>query len=65
MGAAAVDDVDVKDDIQFEPCGDGCFVLSGALTFATVPQVYTQSNTVFAENGPSLTLDLQGGETVN
>jgi phospholipid transport system transporter-binding protein len=47
-------------NVQFEPCGEDCYVLSGALTFATVPQIYTQGSTVFDSNGLSLTLDLQG-----
>lgn len=35
-------------------------MLSGKLTFATVPQIYTQGNTLFDNNSSSLTLDLQG-----
>ncbi|MEO5702571.1 MAG: STAS domain-containing protein [Gammaproteobacteria bacterium] len=58
MPAAIINDV--KDDVGFESCGEGCFILSGALTFATVPHVYAQGNAVFAESGGSLTLDLQG-----
>ena len=47
-------------NVRFEPSGDGCYVLSGKLTFATVPQIYTQSNTLLDNNSSSLTLDLQG-----
>lgn len=48
------------DSIRFEPCGEGCYVLSGALSFATVSQTYTQASTIFADNHPALTFDLHG-----
>jgi len=46
--------------MRFESCGEGCYVLSGSLSFATVPQIYTQGGMIFDHNSPTLTLDLQG-----
>lgn len=34
--------------------------MSGALTFATVPHIHAHSGAVFAGDGASVTLDLQG-----
>ncbi len=46
--------------MRFEPCGEGCYVLSGSLSFATVPHIYTQGGMLFGNNDRTLTLDLRG-----
>lgn len=46
--------------MRLEPCGEGCYILSGSLSFATVPQACAQGIMLFAHDSPTLTLDLQG-----
>ncbi len=46
-------------DVEIKPLGDGGFLLSGALTFDTVPALWRQSTAQF-NNADALTLDLQG-----
>lgn len=46
-------------DVEIKPLGDGGFLLSGALTFDTVPALWRQSAAQF-NNADALMLDLQG-----
>lgn len=49
----------VEDDLRIvlKRREDGCFILSGSLTFKTVPMIWRQGLDLFAE-APSLLLDL-------
>ncbi len=48
-----------SDAVQIEPFAEGGFLISGALTFETVPSVWRTSSTLFSGGG-DITFDLQG-----
>ncbi|HLA75507.1 MAG TPA: STAS domain-containing protein [Gammaproteobacteria bacterium] len=47
-------------EVRIETLGAGQHLLSGTLTFATVPQLYTQGAALFSNAATTVTLDLQG-----
>lgn len=48
--------------VRLEPAGEGRFLLSGTLSFATVPAVWRESAGLFAADPPVLRIDLRGVE---
>ena len=46
-------------DVQIKPLAEGGFLLSGALTFDTIPSVWRTSSALLGE-GDDITFDLQG-----
>ena len=55
----ASDSNDNDSHVQIKPLAGGSFLLSGALTFETVPSVWRTSATVLSAGG-DITFDLQG-----
>lgn len=48
------------DSIRIEAADKGYYLLFGALTFATVPQIVDDGDKMFDVSVPALTFDLQG-----